>query len=231
MPLASSRRRYRRRTIGIRTSAQQARTIGAHDRTATGTYWYDLRTRRPFAATVKSVVDEVGAVVLFALFSPLILLIMALVRLDTPGPTVVVLRRVGFRCKPFGMYAFRTTYGVPESDEDDDGRLTAVGRVLRRFRLDNLPQLLNVLQGTMSLVGPPPLATDEVEALPAAGRRFSVLPGITGLSQVSGIALCQEERLRLDREYVNEWSLWLDVKLLLYTIVVVLRGRGGSDSR
>jgi lipopolysaccharide/colanic/teichoic acid biosynthesis glycosyltransferase len=228
--------------MGIRATPVRVEALDPRDDTLHGTSWFDLRTRRPAAARVKRIFDICGSLVLIVLFAPLMLLIAALVQLTSRGPAIFVQRRIGFRCNEFGMYKFRTMIADAERLQaelagDDshyfklhhDPRITPLGRLLRRYSLDELPQLFNVLEGEMSLVGPRPLLVSDLERLPMRGqmRRFSVLPGITGLWQVSGRSCTTDaERMQLDRDYINGWSLWLDVKILFRTIVVVLSGRG-----
>lgn len=229
--------------MGIRATEARVEALDRRDETLHGTYWFDLRTRRPAAARMKRGIDLAGSLALIVVLAPLMLLIAALVRLTSRGPAFFVQRRIGFRCNEFGMYKFRTMIQNAEELQaelaegigaqyfklHDDPRVTAIGRLLRRYSLDELPQLFNVLEGTMSLVGPRPLLVSDLDRLPIRGqmRRFSVRPGITGLWQVSGrSATTDEERMRLDREYINNWSLWLDLKILVRTIGVVLSGRG-----
>jgi lipopolysaccharide/colanic/teichoic acid biosynthesis glycosyltransferase len=236
---------HRRRVLGIRTSSARAEPLDALDKTHHGTYWFDLRTRRPAAAITKRSVDVLGSLLLIAAAAPRMLLIIALVKATSPGPAVFIQRRIGFRCNEFGMYKFRTMVVNAEEQQRvlaeqkggeffklaSDPRVTPVGRALRRFSLDELPQLFNVLEGTMSLVGPRPLLVSDLEKFPLRGqmRRFSVRPGMTGLWQVSGRSLTTDaQRMELDREYVNRWSLWLDFKILLRTVGVVLTGRGAT---
>ena len=229
--------------MGIRATAARIEALSPRDDTLHGTYWFDLRTRRPAAARVKRMIDVGGALALIVLFAPLMLLVMLLIKLTSAGPAVFVQRRIGFRSNEFGMYKFRTMIANAAELEaelkegtgsqyfklHDDPRVTCIGRFLRRYSIDELPQLFNVLEGTMSLVGPRPLLVSDLDRLPIRGqmRRFSVCPGITGLWQVSGrSATTDEERMRLDRQYINEWSLILDLKILVRTIGVVLGGRG-----
>ena len=231
------------RAMGIRATAATVEALSPLDRTLKGTYWFDLRTRRPAAARVKRIIDILGALALITFLAPLFLLIAALVKLTSRGPAIFVQRRIGFRCNEIGMYKFRTMIADAEllqaelAGDDEahyfkihhDPRVTPIGRFLRRYSLDELPQLFNVLEGTMSLVGPRPLLVSDLERLPMRGqmRRFSVPPGITGLWQVSGRSdTTEEERMELDRRYINEWSLALDMKILVRTIAVVLSGRG-----
>lgn len=229
--------------MGIRATNVRVEALDTRDETLHGTYWFDLRTRRPAAARMKRVIDIAGSLTLIVLLAPFMLAIAAVVMLTSEGPAFFVQRRIGFRCNQFGMYKFRTMIRNAEELQaelaeevgaqyfklQEDPRVTAVGRFLRRYSLDELPQLFNVLEGTMSLVGPRPLLVSDLDRLPIRGqmRRFSVRPGITGLWQVSGRSTTtDEERMRLDREYINNWSLWLDARILVRTIGVVLSGHG-----
>jgi lipopolysaccharide/colanic/teichoic acid biosynthesis glycosyltransferase len=214
--------------------------LRGHD---TGSYFYDLATRHPVGARFKRAVDIVGAAILFTLLSPLFLLIMAAIKLTSRGPIIFRQRRIGFRCHEFAMYKFRTMYDGAHLKEKElaaqaggsflklkhDPRITPIGGFLRKYSLDELPQLCNVLEGTMSLVGPRPLLRSDLEKLPRRStlRRFSTPPGITGLWQVCGRSDCSEQqRLQFDRDYVDRWSLGLDLKILFKTVSVVVTGRG-----
>ena len=181
----------------------------------------------------------IAALVLF-LISPLLLLVALLIRLDSKGPVFFRQRRVGFNGSLFEILKFRTMY-VDQTDHDavrqtgrGDSRVTRVGRVLRRTSLDELPQFINVLQGSMSIVGPRPHALqtraegkslDELVEHYAARHR--VKPGITGLAQVNGLRgeLDSAEKLRrrvdYDIEYIDRWSIWLDIEILLKTVPLV----------
>lgn len=208
-----------------------------------GAYYYDLATRHPSGARAKRVFDLLGATVLITLLAPLLLLIIALVKATSRGPIIFRQRRIGFRCREFDMYKFRTMYDGAHLKEKElaakaggsflklknDPRITKIGAVLRKYSLDELPQLFNVLEGTMSLVGPRPLLVSDLDKLPRRStlRRFATPPGITGLWQVSGRSSCTEQRrLQLDREYVDRWSLGLDFRILIRTVTVVVTGRG-----
>ncbi|MDT8912428.1 sugar transferase [Amycolatopsis sp. PS_44_ISF1] len=193
---------------------------------------------------VKEVVDRCGAAFLLALLSPLLLVIALAVKLGDHGPVVYRQRRVGKDGASFTMLKFRTM--VPDADRirsglerDNEGagplfklkrdpRVTRVGGLLRRYSLDELPQLFNVLGGRMSLVGPrPPLPEETREYAPDARRRLLVKPGLTGLWQVSGRSdLTWAESVRLDLRYVEDWSLALDVLILWKTLRAVLAGQG-----
>ncbi len=229
--------------MGIRATAVAVEAVDKRDETQHGTYWFDLRTRRPRAARVKRAVDIVGSLALIVALAPLMLLIAALIKLTSAGPAIFVQRRIGFRCNELRMFKFRTMVANAHELEaelageatqyyfkiENDPRVTPLGRFLRRSSLDELPQLFNVLEGSMSLVGPRPLLVSDLDRMPmrAQMRRFSVRPGITGLWQVSGrSATTAAERMRLDREYINNWSLRLDFIILLRTIGAVISGRG-----
>src|SRR4051812_1561548 len=179
------------------------------------------------------------------LLLPLVLLIAAAIRLDSPVPTVFRERRVGRGGRIFDMWKFRTMVADAEQRRaalcalsrdpcwlalDHDPRITRVGRVLRHASLDELPQLVNVLRGDMSLVGPRPLIPAEHDLVPDwARRRDDVVPGMTGVWQISGrTAIGFEDMLRLDCEYVEDWSLRRDLVALMRTIPAVISGRGAN---
>jgi exopolysaccharide biosynthesis polyprenyl glycosylphosphotransferase len=188
--------------------------------------------------------DVVGATVLCVLLSPLLLAIVIAVRLSSRGPIVFRSMRRGIGQRPFACLKFRTMYSDAEQRQADlesmneadgalfkirqDPRLTGVGRVLRRFSLDELPQLINVLRGDMSLVGPRPLPERDYEHLQEwHKKRYLVLPGITGLWQVSGRSdLDFDDLVRLDFLYLESWSLALDLTILVKTVPAVLTRRG-----
>ena len=193
---------------------------------------------------IKRAVDVVGAVTLLVLGAPILALIGLAIRLDSPGPIVFHQTRVGAGGKLFEIYKFRSMRVGAEAEQErlrdlneadgpvfkirDDPRLTDVGRFLRRTSLDELPQLWNVLRGEMSLVGPRPPTPNEVEVYQEWHRkRLDGRPGMTGLWQVSGRSLLSfDETVLLDIYYIENWSLWLDLKILLRTIPTVLSGQG-----
>lgn len=207
-----------------------------------------LRVAQPAFAggqrLVKEVVDRVGAAVLLTLAAPLLLSIAAAVKLTDFGPVFYGQQRVKRDGETFHIWKFRTMREgahaevaelAQHNDVDgpmfairDDPRVTKVGKLLRRFSLDELPQLFNVLTGSMSLVGPrPPLPTETQTYGPDVGRRLLVKPGMTGLWQVSGRNdLSWEESVRLDLRYVEDWSLALDAVILWKTVRAVLGGKG-----
>jgi exopolysaccharide biosynthesis polyprenyl glycosylphosphotransferase len=196
----------------------------------------------------KLLLDFLGALFLIILFSPLMLFIAALVKFTSPGPAFFRQQRSGLNGAPFEILKFRTMTSNAEQLKHElaamnemsgpvfkvtnDPRITRFGRWLRKYSLDELPQLFNVLRGDMSLVGPRPLPVDEVRRFSdlAHRRRLSVKPGITCLWQVKGRNQISDfkEWVRLDLEYIDNWSIWLDLKILLLTPPAVLRGTGAK---
>lgn len=192
----------------------------------------------------KGTVDRVGAAALLLALSPLLLGAAFLVRCTSPGPALFKQERIGKDGRPFTIWKFRTMYADAErrlaqlshrNESDgvlfkmrDDPRVTPVGKYLRRFSIDEFPQLVNVLRGDMSLVGPrPPLAAEVAAYESDMRRRLAVKPGMTGLWQVSGRSdLPWEEAVRLDLRYVEHWTLSLDFVILLRTITAIIRPHG-----
>ena len=195
---------------------------------------------------LKSVLDFVGAIVLLLLLSPFLFLFGLIIKLSSPGPILFRQMRAGLNGQPFIMYKFRTMVTNAEQLKAElaalnemtgpvfkiakDPRVTRFGRWLRKSSLDELPQLVNVIRGEMSLVGPRPLPVDEVKRFDelAHRRRLSVKPGLTCLWQISGRNDVTDFRdwVRLDLEYIDNWSLWLDLKILWRTVPIVLAGTG-----
>jgi exopolysaccharide biosynthesis polyprenyl glycosylphosphotransferase len=196
---------------------------------------------------VKRAIDIVGACFALILLSPVMLLAAIAIRLTSPGPVLFAQRRYGLNRRCFTMYKFRTMVAdaeerQPELEEQNeasgpvfkirnDPRITRTGRFLRRTSIDELPQLWNVLRGDMSLVGPRPMAMRDVHRFTetALMRRFSFVPGVTGLWQTSGRSnLGFDQWVALDLKYIDEWSLALDLRILARTIPAVLRGDGAA---
>jgi exopolysaccharide biosynthesis polyprenyl glycosylphosphotransferase len=193
---------------------------------------------------IKEAVDRVGAAVLLIMSTPLLLAIALATKLDSAGPVLFRQIRVGRDGKPFVMCKFRTMHTDAEArltelrqlNEQDsvlfkmrnDPRVTRVGRILRRYSLDELPQLFNVFSGRMSLVGPrPPLPVEVALYADDVRRRLAVKPGMTGLWQVSGRSdLPWEEAVRLDLRYVENWSLSMDLVIMMRTVTAVVRSSG-----
>jgi exopolysaccharide biosynthesis polyprenyl glycosylphosphotransferase len=193
---------------------------------------------------VKRAFDVVVSGALIFIAAPLWGVIALAVKLDSPGPVFYRDRRVGLGEGEFGMFKFRSMYvdagerqaGLESSNEasgplfkiKDDPRVTRAGRFLRRYSIDEMPQVLNVLRGEMSLVGPRPLPLrDYVQLEDWHRKRYRVLPGMTGLWQVSGrIDLSFDDLVRLDFYYLENWSIWLDISILAKTLPAVLARRG-----
>jgi lipopolysaccharide/colanic/teichoic acid biosynthesis glycosyltransferase len=175
-------------------------------------------------------------------------IVALLIKLTSPGPVLFRQKRSGLNGRPFTMFKFRTMGTDAEQRKQElaafnemsgpvfkiakDPRITPIGRILRKFSLDEFPQLYNVMRGDMSLVGPRPLPEYEVKRFDdvAHRRRLSVKPGLTCLWQVSGRNEVKnfEDWVRLDLRYIDNWSIWLDLKILLRTIPVVLLGTGAK---
>ena len=194
---------------------------------------------------VKGLLDRLFATLALIAFLPFAVVIVAALRLTSPGPALFRQTRVGVGGKDFTLYKFRSMYVDAEARLDavralnvnddgllfkipDDPRVTSIGRVMRRLSIDELPQLLNVIRGEMSLVGPrPPLPSEVKKYGHDVMRRLLVKPGLTGLWQVSGRSdLTWEESVRLDLRYVENWSLTLDAMILGRTLLAVVRGSG-----
>jgi exopolysaccharide biosynthesis polyprenyl glycosylphosphotransferase len=195
---------------------------------------------------IKRAVDLIVACTLVLVTLPFWLAVMIAIKLDSPGPVFFSQMRCGRLGRPFRFYKFRTMYvGAEDSlatlrgkNEQsgpvfkirDDPRITRVGRFLRRYSVDELPQLLNVIGGQMSLVGPRPPLPSEVSQYEIDHRaRLSMRPGITCLWQISGRnEIAFGDWVKLDLEYIDRWSLWLDLEIMLLTVPAVVSGRGAS---
>ena len=194
---------------------------------------------------MKRVLDVVLAAIGLVLLSPVIVLIGFLIKLDSEGPILHRMEWVGLRGRRFVGYKLRTMVSDAEQQRESltrfnemtgpvfkmrhDPRVTRVGQFLRRTSIDELPQLFSVLLGDMSLVGPrPPGPHEYADFRPEQRLKLAVTPGITCLWQISGRSAISdfEEWIQLDMEYIRNWSLWLDLKILLRTVPVVLTGRG-----
>ncbi|WP_321307537.1 sugar transferase [Marinifilum fragile] len=178
----------------------------------------------------KRVIDVLAAAVLLVVSSPLFILVIVLVKLSSSGPVFFTQDRVGINKTSFIAYKFRTMYNrqreVNREIFKDDVEVTKVGKYLRRYKIDELPQLINVLIGDMSLVGPRPSINSLVEKFNEDGEyRIKVKPGLTGLAQINGnIHLSWPERWKYDRYYVENISFLLDLKILFKTFSIVLFG-------
>jgi exopolysaccharide biosynthesis polyprenyl glycosylphosphotransferase len=203
--------------------------------------------RDEWPLVVKRAIDLAISFTFLVLLSPLFLAVAIAIKLSSQGPIFFRQERLGLNKRRFYIYKFRTM--VPNAEKlmaeleaknevsgpvfkiKDDPRITGIGKILRRTSIDELPQLLNILKGEMSLVGPRPLPKRDYEGFSEdwQRRRFSVRPGITCLWQVNGrSSIPFEQWMRLDLQYMDEWSLWLDLKILARTIPAVLRGSGAA---
>jgi exopolysaccharide biosynthesis polyprenyl glycosylphosphotransferase len=193
------------------------------------------------AAHIISLFASVLALIVLA---PLLILIALAIKLDSKGPVFFVQQRVGRHGKPFNLLKFRTMRPAEEAPasewvQDNEARITRVGRWLRRFRFDEVPQLVNVIRGEMNLIGPRPhpVSNQEIfmENIAYYGLRSTVRPGVTGWAQVRyGYAnnLEQEtEKMRYDLYYIKNHSLWLDLRILFATVLIMITGNGAADVR
>jgi exopolysaccharide biosynthesis polyprenyl glycosylphosphotransferase len=196
---------------------------------------------------LKRVLDVIGSLALLILLAPLFLVVALLIKITSPGPVFFTQKRVGLNKRTFTMFKFRTM--VPDAEQlqetllhlnemsgpafkiKKDPRITWIGRGLRKTSIDELPQLLNVLKGDMSLVGPRAMSVRDYQFFSEdwQRRRFSVPPGITCLWQIHGRNTVPfEQWMVLDMQYIDRWSLWLDLKILVQTIPAVFRGSGAG---
>jgi lipopolysaccharide/colanic/teichoic acid biosynthesis glycosyltransferase len=208
-----------------------------------GTLVWGQQTKH-FQMAFKRIIDVTVASVLLLLMAVPLALVALAVKVDSPGPVFFPHTRVGHNGRRFNMYKFRSMYvdaelakeGLLEQNETDaplfkmknDPRRTRVGQLIRRFSIDEFPQLINVLQGHMSLVGPRPALPEEAAQYDDYhAHRVVAIPGMTGLWQVSGRSLLSfEEMVALDVDYARHWSIRLDLLILLRTVPVILGGKG-----
>lgn len=184
---------------------------------------------------IKVIGDRSMALLLLILFAPILVVVAVFVRLRMGSPIVFTQARPGKNGRIFTVYKFRTMTGACDAQGEllsDEERLIPLGQFFRKASLDELPQLVNVLLGDMSFVGPRPLLVRYLERYNSEqARRHDVLPGITGWAQVNGRnALTWDEKFRLDLWYVDNWSLWLDIKILLLTVKKVFKREGISNA-
>lgn len=219
-----------------------ARSMGASapaDEPVRATLSTTMADWSPSAGSVaKRALDIFGAILAILVFLPLLATIALAVRFESPGPVIFRQRRTGYRGRIFTIYKFRTMT-VAEDGGDirhatkNDARVTAIGSLLRKLSLDELPQFFNVLKGDMSLVGPRPhaLAHDRKygDIIPAYAARFRCKPGLTGLAQVNGLRgeiqdlRCMRDRVAADNLYIESWSFGLDAAILAKTALIIFR--------
>ncbi|MBR1785436.1 MAG: sugar transferase [Bacteroidales bacterium] len=199
----------------------------------------DTRLMPEWQYSVKRIADVVLSALALVVLSPVFLITAAIVKLSSPGPVFYAQERVGYRGRPFKMHKFRSMYvdaekAGPALSKDDDPRITPFGRFMRKVRLDEIPQFYNVLRGTMSIVGPRPERQFYIDQIVQRAPEYLLLqrikPGITSWGQVKyGYASNVDEmveRLRYDLLYLDNMSLMTDIKILCYTVLIILQGRG-----
>jgi exopolysaccharide biosynthesis polyprenyl glycosylphosphotransferase len=224
---------------------ERARPLSAHG-IGDGYIHYQSVQSKPTQMALKRAFDILSSGVALWLLSPLLLTVVALIKLTSRGPVLFRQVRVGMHGRPFRMLKFRTMVENAEAlkatlaaqNEMDgpvfkmkkDPRITPIGRFLRKFSIDELPQLINVLRGDMSVVGPrPPVPNEVARYEPWQRRRLSVRPGLTCIWQVSGRnEISFEQWMYMDLQYIDNWSFSSDIALILKTFPVVLTGRGAS---
>ncbi len=197
-----------------------------------------------WALLFKDIMDRILALISLIILSPLLILVAILIKITSPGPVFFVQTRVGKNGKLFKMYKFRSMYKDADKKKrelmhlnemgkvvfkiKDDPRITPIGKFIRKYSIDELPQLFNILKGEMSFIGPrPPLPEEVAQYEPWQRRRLSMKPGLSCLWQISGRnEIDFDEWMLLDLQYIDNWSLWLDFVIFIKTIIVVITGKG-----
>ena len=183
---------------------------------------------------VKYLFDKIFSLLLIILLSPFFIIISILIKLESEGSVFFIQERVGKNHKLFNIYKFRTMVsdainkGNGVYTEKDDPRITGIGRFLRNTSLDEIPQLLNILKGDMSIIGPRPTLEYQVKQYDDFQmKRLLMKPGVTGLAQIRGRnSISWPERIKHDVEYIEKWSIWLDIKILVKTVFVIFKKEG-----
>ncbi|MDD7792744.1 sugar transferase [Clostridium sp. 'White wine YQ'] len=205
----------------------------------------DLNLKLRIYEFVKRIFDFVSSIIGLIVFSPIFLILIIIVKMDSKGPVFFGHKRIGYKGKTISVYKFRSMVQnadevfknfTPEQKEefqknfklDDDPRITKVGDFLRKTSLDELPQLINIIKGDMSVIGPRPIVQKEVEKYGKyAEKLFSVKPGLTGYWQANGRSdTTYEERVQMDMYYIDNRSTWLDIKILFKTVISVIKKEG-----
>ena len=221
--------------------------VGTGDLNVVQVATYSTNLFEGWPMVFKRLLDVITSFTMLIVLAPLFLIVAVLIKFDSPGPVFFVQERVGLNKRKFRMYKLRTMVANADKEQSDlekfneadgpvfkiknDPRVTRLGRFLRKASIDELPQLLNVLKGDMSLVGPRPLPMRDYQGFDQdrLRRRFSVRPGLTCLWQINGRSSVQfKEWMELDLRYIDHWSFWLDVKVIAKTIPAVLKGVGAA---
>jgi exopolysaccharide biosynthesis polyprenyl glycosylphosphotransferase len=205
---------------------------------------YSSVPEQSVAVRLKGILDRIGSFFGILLISPILAVVSLLIKLDSKGPVLFKQTRTGKNGRVFELWKFRTMIVEAENQKKElekfnemsgpvfkianDPRVTGIGRILRKYSIDELPQLFNVLRGDMSLVGPrPPLPSESAQFEPWQYRKLSVKPGLTCLWQTNGRNNIDfDEWMKLDLKYIDNWSLWEDAKIIARTIPTVLKGTG-----
>ena len=198
---------------------------------------FDSVKRKNYAFLfIKRTMDFILSLIAFIVTAPIVLLFIILIKIDSPGPALFIQERVGLNGKAFRIYKLRTMrlnaeVNGPQWASTDDPRITKLGKFLRKTRIDELPQFVNVLRGDMSIVGPRPerafFLVKFNHEVPGFTKRLAVKPGLTGWAQVNGgYELAPKEKLELDLYYIEHQTILLDINIMFKTIKVVLTGEG-----
>jgi lipopolysaccharide/colanic/teichoic acid biosynthesis glycosyltransferase len=182
---------------------------------------------------IKRALDIIASLLLIIASIPIWLFAIFIILLSDFGPIFFKQTRIGQNLEPFKIYKFRTmklNYDDNKTTKFNDKRVFKFGHILRKYKIDELPQLINVIGGDMSLVGPRPTSIDDVEKMNSIQKdRHTLKPGMTGLAQISGnTSLKWSERIKFDLYYVNNWTLYLDIKIMLKTLLQVLSGKADT---
>ena len=205
----------------------------------------NLEIRKKIYKVVKRIADIIGGIIGLILLSPVFLILAICIKIDSKGPVIFAHKRIGKNGKEFNMYKFRSMYENAEemienfNEEqkiewqenfklDNDPRITKVGRLLRKTSLDELPQIVNIIKGDLSIIGPRPIVDEELKKYGDNKEKFlSITPGLTGYWQANGRSnTTYEERMQMELYYIDNQSLLLDIKIFFKTIVSVIKKEG-----
>lgn len=199
-------------------------------------FYVEINKKNTFYEIIKRIFDIVFSTILLTVTLPIMILVSILIKLESPGPLIYKQTRVGLQGKLFTIYKFRSMVNDSEKHyitwaRQNDDRITRVGKFIRKTRIDELPQLINVIKGDMSIIGPrperPEFTLEFCKIYPNFKNRLAIKPGMTGLAQVNGgYDLSPKEKLEYDIEYIQNRSLLLDLKILIKTVKVIFTFEG-----